>query len=53
MDTGGRSGQCDPYGGVFSHAAKGWAVGHDGVVLHTSDGGESWRMQLDGNQANA
>lgn len=37
----------------FPTPQKGWAVGHDGVVLHTSDGGNSWRMQLDGNQANA
>lgn len=30
----------------------GWAVGHDGVVLRTDDGGESWRKVLDGYQAN-
>ena len=30
----------------------GWAVGHSGVVLHTSDGGKSWVTQFDGNQAN-
>lgn len=23
----------------------GWAVGHDAVILHTSDGGESWTLQ--------
>ncbi|RDE24386.1 hypothetical protein DV711_02005 [Motiliproteus coralliicola] len=30
----------------------GWAVGHDGVVLRTLDGGRSWQKLLDGNQAN-
>ena len=32
----------------FSTADKGWAVGHDGVVLHSIDGGVSWVKQLDG-----
>jgi photosystem II stability/assembly factor-like uncharacterized protein len=36
----------------FVNADSGWAVGHDGVVLHTSDGGESWRLQLDGRKVN-
>jgi photosystem II stability/assembly factor-like uncharacterized protein len=31
---------------------KGWAVGHDGVVLATSDGGLNWTLQLDGGRAN-
>jgi photosystem II stability/assembly factor-like uncharacterized protein len=35
----------------FPVAQKGWAVGHDGVVLHTQDGAESWSVQLDGNKA--
>lgn len=26
----------------------GWAVGHGGVVLHSRDGGETWKLQLDG-----
>jgi photosystem II stability/assembly factor-like uncharacterized protein len=30
----------------------GWAVGHDGVVLHTEDGGQTWIKQLDGNKIN-
>ena len=30
----------------------GWAVGHSGVILHTSDGGINWVSQFDGNQAN-
>ena len=30
----------------------GWAVGHDGVVLQTRDGGLSWTLQLDGRKAN-
>lgn len=32
----------------FIDAKLGWAVGHDGVVLHSSDGGHSWQKQLDG-----
>jgi len=32
----------------FPTPLQGWAVGHDGVVLHTDDGGTSWRVQLDG-----
>lgn len=30
----------------------GWAVGHDGVILATEDGGTSWHKQLDGYKAN-
>jgi len=32
----------------FVTPEKGWAVGHDGVVLHSADGGRSWVKQLDG-----
>lgn len=32
----------------FADASHGWAVGHDGVVLATTDGGETWALQLDG-----
>ncbi len=32
----------------FVDASKGWMTGHEGVVLHTSDGGESWAVQTDG-----
>lgn len=35
----------------FPSAKKGWAVGHDGVVLHSSDGGTSWIKQFDGRAA--
>ena len=31
---------------------QGWAVGYDGVVLHTEDGGKTWKKQLDGAQIN-
>ncbi len=31
---------------------KGWAVGHDGVVLHTEDGGKTWKKQIDGKKIN-
>src|SRR4249919_2483275 len=37
----------------FANAREGWAVGHEGVVLHTSDGGATWQLQLDGRRANA
>ncbi|TPQ37992.1 WD40/YVTN/BNR-like repeat-containing protein [Cupriavidus pinatubonensis] len=29
----------------FADARNGWAVGHRGTVLHTSDGGENWTLQ--------
>ncbi len=32
----------------FPTANDGWAVGHDGVVLHTADGAKTWTKQLDG-----
>ncbi|CAG4882286.1 Repeat-containing protein [Georgfuchsia toluolica] len=35
----------------FPTAKQGWAVGHDGVVLHSDDGGLSWVKQLDGKRA--
>jgi photosystem II stability/assembly factor-like uncharacterized protein len=34
----------------FPTSSQGWAVGHDGVVLHSSDGGSTWQKQLDGRQ---
>ncbi|MDP3668792.1 MAG: YCF48-related protein [Telluria sp.] len=37
----------------FPSPKMGWAVGHDGVVLHSADGGLSWVKQLDGKQAAA
>ncbi len=36
----------------FADSRNGWAAGHDGVILATSDGGRSWRKQLDGFQLN-
>jgi len=30
----------------FADARHGWAVGHDAIVLHTRDGGESWVKQF-------
>ena len=35
----------------FINAQEGWAAGHDGVVLHSNDGGETWTKQLDGYEA--
>ena len=37
----------------FPTADTGYAVGHDGVVLGTTDGGETWRKLLDGRAVNA
>ncbi len=36
----------------FADGENGWAVGHDGVVLHSGNGGESWQVQLTGRMAN-
>jgi photosystem II stability/assembly factor-like uncharacterized protein len=36
----------------FVNDLKCWAVGHDGVILHTTDGGLTWTTQLDGRRAN-
>jgi len=38
----------DLTGVCFPSPKKGWAVGHDGVVLHTTDGGVTWIKQMDG-----
>lgn len=35
----------------FSSAKHGWAVGHEGVILATLDGGETWVLQMDGGQS--
>lgn len=34
----------------FTNQSKGWAVGHDGVILHSDDGGKNWTRQLDGRE---
>jgi photosystem II stability/assembly factor-like uncharacterized protein len=36
----------------FVDAREGWAVGHDGVILHSRDGGDTWELQLTGRVAN-
>ncbi|NMG68526.1 WD40/YVTN/BNR-like repeat-containing protein [Parazoarcus communis] len=36
----------------FPTPELGWAVGHDGVILHSRDGGAHWQRQFDGDQAN-
>ena len=36
----------------FVDDKQGWAVGHDGVVLHTVDAGEKWSLQLSGRAVN-
>lgn len=35
---------------AFPSARQGWAVGHEGVVLHSNDAGKTWTKQLDGRQ---
>ena len=54
-DDGGKSWQqakvpvsSDLVAVAFPSQQQGWAVGHDGVVLHTADGGITWIKQLDG-----
>ncbi|HEY1092427.1 MAG TPA: YCF48-related protein [Burkholderiaceae bacterium] len=37
----------------FVDASHGFAVGHDGVVLGSRDGGMSWQLLLDGRRLNA
>lgn len=36
----------------FVSGQIGWAVGHDGVILKTTDAGLSWQLQFDGFKAN-
>lgn len=43
--------QSDLLAAHFTTPSQGWVVGHNGVVLHTRDGGLSWVKQLDGLQA--
>jgi len=38
---------------AFAGASDGWAVGHDGAILSSSDGGKQWSRRFDGTQANA
>lgn len=45
--------QSDLLAVFFLDSRLGWASGHDGVILHTVDGGESWVPQLDGRRAAA
>lgn len=42
---------CDLLAVHFPTPQKGWAVGHDGVVLHSGDGGATWSKQFDGRAA--
>lgn len=35
----------------FASQGNGWAVGHDGIILHSIDAGTTWKKQFDGNQA--
>jgi len=35
----------------FADPSRGWAVGSNGTILHTSDGGQSWEVQVSGLEA--
>ena len=37
----------------FPTPSQGWVTGHDGVVLKTDDGGQTWTVSLDGYKAAA
>ncbi len=40
--------------GIFMiDAQRGWAVGHDAVILHTADGGVTWSVQYQGTDLQA
>ena len=39
-------------GVAFAGARDGWAVGHDGAILSTNDGGQQWTLRFDGIKAN-
>src|SRR5438105_15475911 len=38
---------------TFATPQQGWASGHDGIILHTADGGLTWHKQLDGRRLQA
>jgi len=37
----------------FADERRGWAVGHDGMIIATVDGGSSWTLQRDGMEQQA
>jgi len=37
---------------VFTDAAQGWVVGHDGIIYHTDNGGVAWTKQDSGTELN-
>lgn len=43
--------QTDLVSVTFPAHSSGWAIGHDGVILYSDDGGSTWSRQLDGRQA--
>ncbi len=38
---------------AFANARSGWAAGHDAIILHTRDGGETWSKQFEAREAEA
>jgi photosystem II stability/assembly factor-like uncharacterized protein len=43
LEAGARAGELGLDAVFFADSERGWAVGHDGVVLHSANGGESWQ----------
>jgi len=40
------------YGVYFESTSKGWVVGTDSTILHTTDGGTNWARQINNSSAN-
>ena len=48
----GRADDGDADGGcTLPTTRRGWAVGHDTLILHTTDGGETWTKQFGGGES--
>jgi len=37
----------------FADEQNGWAAGHGGVIIHTADGGQTWRIQRESSSENS
>jgi photosystem II stability/assembly factor-like uncharacterized protein len=37
----------------FADEKNGWAAGHGGVIIHTADGGQTWRIQRESSSENS
>ncbi|MEX1311407.1 MAG: YCF48-related protein, partial [Candidatus Sulfomarinibacteraceae bacterium] len=43
-----RTGKSDLHAMTFAGQMRGWAAGSDGTILHSNDGGHTWRRQHTG-----